>query len=376
MVAPDAAMVAGAIDCDVHPAIPTTRALLPYMEEYWQDQLGAVIVGVEGGIARMELNSYPPNAPLTSRPDWRLAEGARAGSSLPAMQAHVLDRFGLRLAICNVLHGSLAVFSPYLGQALCRAMNDWLRAEWLDRDARLRGSIAVSLLDPGFAVEEIERLAGDRRFVQVLALAMGEMPLGRRIYWPVWEAAARHGLALGIHAGSLYRHPVTQNGHPTTLLEEYVSQSQGFGSQVLSLVSEGVFAKFPDLKVVLIESGVSFLPAVMWRFSKDWRGVRNEVPWVNWAPAAIIRDHIRLTLQPLDAPPDAADVARLIGHLGSDRMLLFSSDYPHWQFDGDKVLPEGLPEEMLRRILVENALETYPRLDRMAAPPALAETLQ
>ena len=60
-------------------AVPTTQALLPYMDEYWRDQLSAVIVGVEGGIARMELNSYPPNAPLSARPDWRPDEG-RAGA--------------------------------------------------------------------------------------------------------------------------------------------------------------------------------------------------------------------------------------------------------------------------------------------------------
>jgi predicted TIM-barrel fold metal-dependent hydrolase len=355
------ASVVGAIDCDIHPAVPTTQALLPYMDEYWRDQLSAVIVGVEGGIARMELNSYPPNAPLSARPDWRPEEG-RAGSSLPALQDHVLDRFGISLAICNVLHGAQAVYSPYLGSALCRAINDWVRAEWLDRDKRLRASIVISMLDPALAIEEIERLAGDQRFVQVLVLAMGEMPLGRRVYWPIWEAAAKHGLPIGVHSGSTYRHPVTQNGHVAYLVEEYVTQAQGFASQVASFVAEGVFAKFPELKVVLIESGVSWLPAMMWRFSKDWRGVRNEVPWVNRMPAQIIRDHVRLTLQPLDAPPDAADVERLMEHLGSDRMLLFSSDYPHWQFDGDDVLPAGLPASSLQRILTENALETYPRL--------------
>jgi uncharacterized protein len=361
MIAKIASTIAGAIDCDIHPALPDTRALLPYMDEYWQDQLEGVMLGVEGGITRLELNSYPPNAPLSCRPDWRPAEG-RAGSSLAKLQEHVLDRYGIDYAICNVLHGSMAVYSPYLGNALCRAINDWLRAEWLNRDARLRGSIVLSMLDPAMAVEEIERLADDRRFVQVLVLAMGELPLGRRIYWPIWEACARHGLPIGIHSGSAYRNSVTQAGHVGYLVEEYATQFQGFGSQVVNLVSEGVFAKFPELKVVLMESGISWLPALMWRFGKDWRGVRNEVPWVNRSPASIIRDHVRLTLQPLDAPPEVAEVERLMEHIGSDRMLLFSSDYPHWQFDGDEILPEGLPPAWLPRMLRTNALETYPRL--------------
>jgi predicted TIM-barrel fold metal-dependent hydrolase len=43
-------------------------------------------------------------------------------------------------------------------------------------------------------------------------------------------------------------------------------------------------------------------------------------------------------------------------------MLLFASDYPHWQFDGDAVLPDGLSPALLQRIRVDNPLETYPRL--------------
>jgi predicted TIM-barrel fold metal-dependent hydrolase len=43
-------------------------------------------------------------------------------------------------------------------------------------------------------------------------------------------------------------------------------------------------------------------------------------------------------------------------------MLLFSTDYPHWQFDGDEVLPDGLSDETLRRLLIDNPLDTYPRL--------------
>ncbi len=89
--------------------------------------------------------------------------------------------------------------------------------------------------------------------------------------------------------------------------------------------------------------------------------------WVDRPPAAIVRDHIRFTLQPVDAPPRAEQFERVIEQMGSDRLLLFSSDYPHWQFDGDAVLPRGLSGALARRILHDNPLDTYPRL---------AETLQ
>jgi predicted TIM-barrel fold metal-dependent hydrolase len=136
-------------------------------------------------------------------------------------------------------------------------------------------------------------------------------------------------------------------------------------AQLASLLSHGVFVSFPELKVVLIESGVSWLPAFCWRFSKFWRGLRIEVPWVDRAPIEIVREHVRLTLQPFDAPPSADAVGRLLEHLGSEDMLLFSSDYPHWQFDGDDALPDGFPESLTSRLLTGNPHDTYARMGAM-----------
>jgi predicted TIM-barrel fold metal-dependent hydrolase len=349
--------VTGAIDCDIHPAVPDTRVLLPYLEPYWREHIQ------RRGLEResFEISSYPVNAPINARPDWRPPSGP-PGGSLPALQSHLLDRLNPRFAICNVLHGAQMMFSEDLSLALCRAVNNWIAAEWLDRDPRLRASIVVPPHSADLAAEEIERLAGDHRFVQVLLLAMSELPLGRRQNWPIYAAAEKHGLPIGIHAGSTFRHPPSALGWPSYYLEDYVSQAQGFAAALNSLVSEGVFNKFPGLKVVLIESGVTWLPASLWRLDKTWRGVRAEVPWLETVPTDIVRDHVRLTIQPFDAPPTEPQVLKLLEQLGSDRMLLFSSDYPHWHYDGDDALPDGLPEDLIRRICVDNPLDTYPRL--------------
>ena len=127
-----------------------------------------------------------------------------------------------------------------------------------------------------------------------------------------------------------------------------------------------MFAKFPGLKVVLIESGVTWLPGFLWRISKFWRGVRAEVPWVDRSPADIVRDHVRLTIQPFDAPAEPDVVERVIDQLRSDDILLYASDFPHWHFDGDDAMPPGLPDALKRKIMVENPLATYPRLSEDA----------
>ncbi len=340
------------IDCDVHPMVPGMRALVPYLEDFWADSVE------ERGITSLESISYPPNAPLSVRADFRGAEH-RAATTVGELQAQVFDRWGANFAICNCLYGVQLVLNEDMARAFTRALNDWIAAEWLNRDPRLRASIVVPLQNVEYAVDEIERWADDPRFVQVLVLAMGEVPLGRRQLWPVYAAAERHGLPVGIHAGSAYRHPVTSLGWPTYYIEDYAAQAQGFQSQVASLICEGVFTKHPDLKVVLIESGVTWAPAFLWRMSKFWRGLRTEIPWLDRSPLEIFRDHFRLTVQPFDAPDSPDIVRRIIDHLDSDELLLFSSDYPHWQFERDNFLPTGIPDDLARKIMVDNPHALY-----------------
>jgi uncharacterized protein len=348
------------IDCDIHPAVGGTRTtLLPYLSDHWKEQV------VSRAIDGLDLTSYPPSMPLSSRADWRPVKG-KPGSDRATVCRQALDELGSSHAICNVLYGAQAVFDPYMAADFCRAINDWIAAEWLSADPRLRASIVVPMQAPDLAVEEIERRAGDHRFVSVLVLAQGDTLLGKRIFWPVYAAAERHKLPMAIHAGSQYRMAPSSIGWPSYRYEYYLVEAQAFQAQVLSFVLEGVFGKFPGLKLVLAESGVAWLPAFMWRANKTWRGVRVEVPWVDREPADIMRDHIRLTTQPFDSPPDAAGVEQLIDQIGSDRMLLFSSDYPHWQFDGADPIPRHMPKSIVARMCVDNPLETFPRL-RLAA---------
>ena len=75
-----------------------------------------------------------------------------------------------------------------------------------------------------------------------------------------------------------------------------------------------------------------------------------------------MRDHVRLTITPFDAPPDPDVVERIVEHLRSDAILVYASDYPHWQFDGEDAIPSGLPEGLRRKIMVDNPLATYARL--------------
>src|SRR5205814_10178140 len=159
----------------------------------WEHQV------ISRGMVDLVSASYPLNSPITSRPDWRPREG-KAGADLAALKSQALDPFGTQYAICNPLYGVQMVFSEDMQEVFCHALNDWLAKEWLDKDSRLRGSIVIPVQSVEKSVAEIERCAQDKRFVQVLMLVMGDMPLGKRAYWPIYAAAERLGLPIGIHA--------------------------------------------------------------------------------------------------------------------------------------------------------------------------------
>jgi uncharacterized protein len=347
---------AGAIDCDLHPAVPDVAALKPYLDEFWCEHLSERYIDR----APFLLASYAPNLPHAARPDWRPAKGV-PGADLAALRRDALDRFGTRFAIANVLHGALALYNADMAAALCKAVNRYIATEWLDREPRLRASILVPPQDIALAVDEIERCAPDPRFVQVLLLVMGDRPLGHRSFWPIYRAAEQHGLPIGIHAGSTFRHAPMSSGWPSYHLEDGVLQSNAFEDTLVSFLAEGVFQKFPGTKLVLAESGCTWLPTLLWRTNRSWRGARTEVPWLDRPPADIVRDHVRFTLQPLDVP-NADVLNRVMDHMRSDALILFSTDYPHWHFDGDDALPDGLSGAMMQKILVDNPLATYPRL--------------
>jgi hypothetical protein len=115
-------------------------------------------------------------------------------------------------------------------------------------------------------------------------------------------------------------------------MQEHYAFSTSMQSVVTSLIFEGVFDRFPNLKVVLIEGGFSWAPALGWRMDKHWERMRSEIPHVKRPPSEYLRERFWFTTQPIEEPQKPEHLADIIGWLGWDR-LIFSSDYPHWDFD-------------------------------------------
>jgi predicted TIM-barrel fold metal-dependent hydrolase len=323
--------MAGLIDADVHCLVPSIQALFPYLDAHWREY-------ATQSHFRGPMDTYYPPAPTTLRPD------TKPPTELSLLQPH-LDATNAEIAILSCAYAIEGIWNPDLEVAMARAVNEWLVENWLSKDSRLRASLMVPLKQPEEAAKEIARAkASHDGFVQVFLPIRSPEPYGKRGYWPLWEAIQAHDLVAGLHYGGASGNPPTSVGWTSLYIEEYSGMAQVYQSQLMSMIVEGVFDRFPNLRVACVESGYAWLQPFLWRFDKDWKGLRREVPWNTKVPSEYVREHVRFTLQPVDGPD------RVV--VGMAEQLMFSTDYPHWH--GDDAVPE-----LGRKILSENARGWY-----------------
>lgn len=347
----------GVIDCDIHPRVPAIGALRPYLAAHWQEY--TLRSAFKGPVD----TAYPRGAATSARPDARPADGGLPGTDPALVREQTLDARGAAFGILNCDYAIESIHNPDAAAAFASAVNAWLIREWLDVEPRFRASIVVPSQQPEMAAREIARVGDHPGFVQVFLPARSAAPYGNRRYHPIYAAAAERDLVVGIEFGGCPGYPPTPVGWPTYYLEEYAGMAHVVQSQLLSLIAEGVFDQFPTLRVALVEGGFSWLPAFLWRLDKEWKGLRREVPWVRRLPSEYVRAHVRLTIQPFDAPADPAAARDLLDQFADDGLLdglMFASDYPH-RHDGtaeDAVLA-ALPEASRAKIMRETARTWY-----------------
>jgi predicted TIM-barrel fold metal-dependent hydrolase len=350
----------GIVDCDVHVFPRSIDEIKQRMPEPFRSRYKGGGRGFFGNPAhgnRLDAVS-PTGAPPGTDPDF--------------VREHHMDFYGVDYAVllprafCN-LHPD-----PDFGNAIARAYNDWLMETWLgeyNADGRYKGSITVNHNDPAEAAREIERCAGHPHMVQVMTDSGARAPFGQRQYYPIYEACDRFGLPFAIHPGTdgmgVNHQPTV--GYPTHYIEWHTLLANSFTSHLVSFLTEGVFEKFKNLRIVLTEGGVAWCAPLMWRLDAEYKALRDEVPWLTKRPSEYLRDHVRFSSQPLEVPDNPKHLLQIFEMMDAEHILMFASDYPHWDFDSPTHAFPPLPDELWRRIFRQNALELYRLPERVQA---------
>ena len=219
--------------------------------------------------------------------------------------------------------------------------------------------MVVPYEDPEASAQEIRRRAGDKNFVQVLLLSRTAEALGRKRYWPIFEAAVEAGLPVGIHAFGYSGWAMTGTGWPSFYLEETTEHATSAQTVVTSMVMEGLFERLPALKIIMIECGFGWLPSLGWRLDKLWKTMRDEVPHLTRPPSEYIREHFYVSTQPMEETEDPAHLLDTMRWIGLDR-ILFATDYPHWDFDDPVMaIPPVFSDAERRMIFAGNAKKLF-----------------
>jgi predicted TIM-barrel fold metal-dependent hydrolase len=345
------------VDTDMHHGWHDWSEIVAYLPEEWRAYAGTnPRTRPKGGV--VYLDGTPHGA---MRRDAYPEDGSRPGSSFELLKEHVLDRYNIwrGLLTYNVGHHSLLLNVDF-GIALARAVHEWNADTWLTYDERLYGVLAPCIVDPVSAAAEIRRAGENPKIVSVLmAAAALQRPYGDPIYHPIYEAAAELGLVIDLHPGSINAERQA-GGKPLNNTGQVPMFTLRAMHHITSFITHGVFEKFPNLKVVVKEHGLAWLPHLMWRLDQSVDLLRFESPWVKKLPSEYIYEHVRLNTQPLEEGSRPGDLIEVLTAVdGVENLLVFGTDYPHLSFDDPSYVSQQLPAEWARKVMCDNACAVY-----------------
>lgn len=151
----------------------------------------------------------------------------------------------------------------------CAAYNDWLSEAYVRSDSRFKGMALIPMQEPQAAVEELRRAINELGMVGAMVPSTGlKTHLGAKEYWPIYEEAARLGCSLGVHGGA--HQDMGMNNLNVFAAIHAVGHPMGIMIGLASLVFNGVFDKFPTLKVGFLEGGAAWLLTALERFSGSY----------------------------------------------------------------------------------------------------------
>ena len=344
------------VDLDVH-VNETPAALMPYCDMPWRKSLEALTQIPQGyldipGFAQA-MAPWPP-FPNSSGKRRKIVTSAKE-------MRKDLDDLGIDI---GVLFPDHFLFHAALQQtdyalALAKAYNRWLAEEWLGVDVGLKGAILAPHHDPTFAAAEIRLYAKSRNFAAIyLPTAMVEPLYGHRRYDPIYEAAQETNLPLFFHSVTCIHpaFPFNMQGFSTLFSAHVMAHPFSCIANLLSLIETGVPVRFPNLKFAFTEAGIGWVPWIMLRADKEYNERRRDLPFLTDAPSTYIKKMFFST-QPIEEPANMRDMATLMSLFNGEDSVVFSSDWPHHDFDHpSKVLQIPVSETARRKILGENAM--------------------
>jgi len=214
---------------------------------------------------------------------------------------------------------------------LCWAYNRWLTEKVLpESDGRLFSMLCLPFSDPHQSLRQIKKFGSRKGVTGFMVTTVRDAPVHDNAYMKVYRAIEERGLTLSFHAGPNWGEPIFKS------CNRFISvHALGFTFyNILHLtnwVINGLCERFPKLPVIWIESGLAWIPFLMQRLDHEYMIRPSEAPLLRKKPSEYIRD-MYYSSQPMEIQnPKALECT--FEMINAEERLLYSSDYPHWDFD-------------------------------------------
>ena len=323
------------IDTSIHHRWAEERDVHPYLDPGWREyvgEAGSLPLGL--GARRLVPATRYPNPMGDDLPDAIADDGRSVGANVDSLDKALLGPTGVERGLLLFDKGMFAAShpNPYFAAAVVRAINDWNIDQWLRGDERLYGAVLVPRQIPAEGAAEIRRIGPDLKIAGALLAvpSLGRL-LGHPIYDPIFEAAAELHLPVILHSGfdALPDTPTgPAGGEPFTFAEYWTTAPLAVVTNVISLITNGVLVRHPDLRVFVVGAGIAWVGGTLMRLDQTWNALRRDVPWVREPPSAYFRRHIRISTYGIER---SAALPRLIEATpGLDELLCYGSGFPSW----------------------------------------------
>jgi predicted TIM-barrel fold metal-dependent hydrolase len=299
----------------------------------------------------------------------------------PELRVKDQDRDGVQAEVLyGVLGASSRLNDPDAAVEVMRVYNEWLADFCSAKPGRFAGLASIPNNPIDAAIAEVERVAkrGACRGLDI-ANSPDLKPLWDPYWNPLWEVINASGLPLHFHTVGGYvpehiRKIAMLGSDPTRAslpdapkVELPVARAAfavnitafqlNMANVLTSMIFSGVLEKFPRIRLVLGESGIGWIPYVLWRMDAEWEDQFKDLS-LTMPPSEYWKRQCWATYQ-----TDPVGI-KLLDELGVDK-IMWGSDFPHpdgvWPDSKEYVDRElgHLPGKVRRQIVCDNAAALY-----------------
>lgn len=357
-------------DADIH-ASDSPAALAPYIVQPWRKSLEMMASRPHG---YLDVSGYSPG--LRADPPIPGGHPKLAVKTAQEMRS-ALDDLGIAAGIIVPDYLLLFAILPNIeyATALYQAYNRWLCEQWLDESNGLYGAIVACPQNPEDTVQEIEKYAGKPGVCAIYLPTAGVNPLwGHRRYDKIMAAAQAADLPLLLHSVSAVTpsFPMNMDQFENHWARQCISHPFAMMSNLTSIMHTGVPVRYPKLKFVFTEAGLTWVPFLMLRMDRYHAEYRRVVPILEEPPSVYIKRQMWFATQPIEEPDNPQYLVEAIRQMGGADRVMFASDWPHHDFDHPRAVNRlPLTPDERHKIMWQNAADVF-RLKPPAARSAAA----